>query len=773
MMHKSDLEWFDNIFHNMLDNVLIISESGEILYGNSKALEFYGYTYDELIGRNIFDIRCKDENIVIREQLEKALCEGIEFDAYHRKKDGSEVPVKVRSVTTAQSVGKYVISIIHDMSHISLIDAKARSFDVSLDITEEAIIAMDCNFNITIWNNAAIAWLGYQKEDILGKNIDFLIPKEYQHEMNFIKEMLRMGQVIVRFETARTHKDGHIVKLAVSYSPIRDQENKIIGYISTYSYISEMMRIKRELLEYQELAAVALEGGQFCIWDFNMQSNHIITYNDFGSWLGYEVGSIDKNYQAWINLIHQDDVERVLEDYHIGISKEDKFVTEYRILTKSGTYRWVRSKGGIYSYDSNRNPLRIIGTHEDVSDRKLIEESLIESNMKMALLAEEAQKATNAKSMFLANMSHEIRTPLNGIIAAVRFLKLRTRIDEDYERLVNMLETSAQTLMGIVSDILDISKIEQNKVEIVKTKFSLKLMMQECFHDLSLIANDKGIEVGYYVDPQIPEQVIADAQKIKQIITNLISNAVKFTKEGRIVLKALLLGKEGEDSDIEIEVCDTGIGIESSHQEQIFEVFSQLDGTVDKKYSGTGLGLAIVKRFSEAMKGTIKVKSQPGVGSSFYFRMIYEGVNQTNHIMHPEHKIRENKEDVCVVEEKGKGKTILSVDDSMINQNVIEFLAASMGYRLLSAYNASEAEKILKENKVDLILMDIQLPDINGYRLTQKIREQKKYSKIPIIAMTAYAQQQDQKKCIDAGMQNYVTKPIDVDDLILKIGKYI
>ena len=770
-MEKKELDWFKIIFDNMLDIVLIIDVSGKIEYFNTKALEYYGYDYNEFINMSIYDLRKNDKKTVVRKQLDEALKNSLEFEAIHIKKDGTQAHVKIRSVTTMKSKGNYVISVIQDISQMDLIDKKARIFDVSLDIAEEAIIAVDHNFCITIWNKAAEKKLGYLRSDIIGKPIEIFIPNNRKQEMEIIKEILWLGKTIDNVETARIHKDGHVVKLSVSYSPITDRKKTVIGFIGIYSDLSDYIKMKDEIKECQERAAIALEGGQFCIWDYSfIDGLSYKTNRDLAVMLGYGEEVLTYTYKEWFELIHPDDIQHIKNQYNKALEEKIKITVEYRILARDGVYRWLRTKGTIQSYDLKENPIRIIGTHEDVTDRKLIEERLKESNERMSLLADEAQKATKAKSIFLANMSHEIRTPLNGIIASSRLLKNKLSIDEDYHKLISILETSTITLKGIVTDILDISKVEHGQIEVKRTCFSLKLMLQECFNDLTIEANEKGIEVGYYVDSKIPDRLLGDVQKIRQILNNLISNAIKFTDNGRISLKAKLVDKKPDHNLIEIIVSDTGIGINQNQTEFIFDMFSQADFNLDKKYGGAGLGLTIAKRFAEAMDGTITCNSVEGQGSTFTFSCTYENCHELNsNFINNSTLINYDKKLNSIKETK----TILSIDDSEINQNVMEIIVAQMGHKLITSYQGTEINEILQNNDVDLILMDIQLPEINGYNLTKMIREDSNFSNIPIIAMTAYAQQEDRQKCLKSGMDDYITKPIDVDEFIMRVNRLL
>jgi PAS domain S-box-containing protein len=766
-MKYFDEEVFKQILDNMLSMVIVVSPEGNIRYANRLAVEFYDYTLEALLQMTVYDLRPDDAVALVHSQLTEALENGVAFETWHQKKGGILVPVKVRSIHGPMDEQTFTISVITDLSNAARDRERSQMFEASLNIAEEAVIAIDADFRVTICNRATEKILGYREAELMNQPAACLIPPSKQSEFEMIMRLLPLCKAICRIETLRIHKNGHLIPLSVSYTAIQNK-NGIVGYIGVYSDTSEIREIKEELNRMQERALVALEGGNFSIWEIEPVEGETILFCNMERLLGYDQGEIGMQRQGWRDLIHPEDFDKIKTIFRAQMSIGADVVYEFRILSKHQGYRWIRSKGKVYNYNTFGMPMRVIGTNEDVTDFKRIEETLIQNSEEMKALALETERANHAKSIFLANMSHEIRTPLNGIISAVQLLKKSGCFDADQEKLMTILDTSAKTLKGIVSDILDITKAEQSGIKLVHAPFSLKLLMLDIFNELQLCANEKGLEVGYYFDPHIKEDVIGDAQKFKQAIGNIISNAVKFTGNGRITIKTSRINDTEHAVGVCVAISDTGIGIPEDRLKSIFEPFMQVDESMSKSYRGTGLGLSIAKQYIEAMNGEIHCESHLDEGSTFLVTCTFE-ISREKH----DAQTRDFHLDRSQLKPRFAAKRILSVDDSSINQNVMEVIISKMGYQLYTAFNADEAIQILDENPIDLILMDIQLPGINGLELTERLKSDPTKRRIPVIAMTAYARKEDKEACRAAGMIDFITKPIDVDSLVKKVNSYM
>ena len=375
-----------------------------------------------------------------------------------------------------------------------------------------------------------------------------------------------------------------------------------------------------------------------------------------------------------------------------------------------------------------------------------------------------AENATKAKSLFLANMSHDIRTPMNGIIG-MSHLVLQTSLDEKQKNFVQKIDYSAKLLLGIINDILDFSKIEAGKLDIEKIDFDLSKIIESVIHLIQGKAEENNLKLNVVYDKDIAKYYHGDSLRISQILVNLLSNAVKFTSEGQIEIKV----SKTDDTTLRFRVEDTGIGLKPEELKRLFQPFSQADGSTTRKYGGTGLGLTIAKQLVELMDGKIWVESEFGKGSSFIFEIKLEKVdeNSTNMLQSGD------DEDVSIehYHEAWSDKRILLVEDNLTNQEIILFLLEDSGLNIDVANNGQEAVDKYNNYKYDLILMDLQMPIMDGYEATTIIRKEDK--NVPIIALTANAMKEDMQRTKSLDMNEHISKPINVDKLHDVLVKYL
>jgi PAS domain S-box-containing protein len=457
------------------------------------------------------------------------------------------------------------------------------------------------------------------------------------------------------------------------------------------------------------------------------------------------------------------ELERELGRSLCGI---DVFVETGRLHDgDAGEWTYIRRDGSSFTGALNVTPMLrddgvlqgYLGVIRDVTRVREHEEALKQAR-------ERAEAANVAKSVFLANMSHEIRTPMNGVIGMTSLL-LDTELSEEQRKAACIIQSSAESLLGIINDILDFSKIEAGKLEFENVNFSFKTVVDDCFAVFAHKAQEKGLQLHGEVDADVPTFLCGDPGRLRQILTNLISNAIKFTEQGQVRVRVALLWQDARMACLRCCVKDTGIGIPAERRAELFHSFSQLDPSTTRKYGGTGLGLAISQQLVALMGGEMTLESEEGQGSEFCFT-VHLGVCQSTQQDTPESRFSQER---CPAR-------VLVAEDNPLNRKIVLAMLVKLGVEVVTVENGRQALAALEKDEFDLVLMDVQMPEMDGLEATRRIRDPAsavRHHDIPVIALTANAMTEDRLQCSKAGMNDHLAKPLTVAALTQTLLRWL
>ncbi|MDD5393043.1 MAG: ABC transporter substrate-binding protein [Thiothrix sp.] len=450
------------------------------------------------------------------------------------------------------------------------------------------------------------------------------------------------------------------------------------------------------------------------------------------------------------SLIHPDDQKRVWVETSAALQKRQPFQLNYRIKHRTEGWRWVWEQGHCVEWAADGSPLMLEGLIVDIT-------SQVDTQQELQRAKEQADAATRAKSIFLANISHEIRTPLSVVTGLAQLLQ-QTTLDGKQRDYAEQLQSSSRLLLGIVEDVMDFSCIEAGEVVLRPALFHLPGILQSICHVVQKDADAKGLVFQVELQDDVPQSLLGDPLRLSQVLNNLLVNALKFTKKGKIFLHVSLQSRSGETVSIRFCVRDTGIGIPADQREKLFEPFVRIEADGHALVKGAGLGLSISRRLVELMGGVITVESIPGIGSEFCFCANFGVDAQQTAIPEPT-LVPAPPTDVLA------GAQILLVDDDVLNCMLGTELLRAIGCHPVAVESGALALEALEREPFRLVLMDVEMPNMNGYEVTQRIRSDPRWANLPIVALTAHAFTQVREQCLTSGMNDYLTKPIDIQKL--------
>lgn len=553
-------------------------------------------------------------------------------------------------------------------------------------------------------------------------------------------------------------KDGEFRWFLSRAKPVKDEHGKIIRWFGTNTDITEQRELEKKLRDSEKRFRHMADSIDQMIWVTRPDGFHEYYNKRWYEYTGMPEGSTDG--EAWNGVFHPEDQTRAWKLWTHSLKTGEPYEIEYRLRYADGSYRWVLGRA-LPMRNRRGDITKWFGTCTDIHGLKEAEAR--------------AEAANKAKSDFLANMSHEIRTPMNAVLGLTNVLVKQNGLPHNVQEMLSTMQVSAQALMELINDLLDISKIETNNIELEAIPVNIHHIINSVMNMLQIKAEEKQLEFTYSPPANQPNQhFVGDPTRIRQILINLISNAVKFTSEGSIHVTYVYKALGEQNYQITVTIKDTGIGISQEKWQQVFEKFTQADTSTTREFGGSGLGLAICKNLAEMMGGDITLKSELGQGSEFVFTIQLPpadaplAIQKTTEETHLDH----------VQTKPDERQRVLLVEDYPANVLVAGLILDELGYDHDVVGDGLTALKTIEGSRDEYIavLMDVQMPQMDGLEVTRRVRlaeQEAGQQPIPIIAMTAHALMQDRERCISAGMNDYISKPFDPEKLrtiLKKVG---
>jgi PAS domain S-box-containing protein len=918
---------FRDLFNRSPDGIFVETYDGVILDVNPAACRLHNMGRDELVGHNILEFLPESEReraVAGLRRMIRGEREHVESLTWPRTESpglpagsagrwGEPIPVELMS--SRVDYGGIPAQLLHvrDIRLRRRQEEQLHKLSRAVDQIADAVLITDKQGLIQYVNPAFEQMTGYDRADVFGNTPR--VVKSGHHDRDFYHRLWATILSGRNFRAVITNrkKDGELFYADTTITPLKDQGGNVTHFVASWKDITESKHAQDELHRSQERFALAVQGSNDGIWDWDLTHDEVYFSPRWKNMLGYEDHEIFNKSSEWSSRIHPDDVHRtlgVLNTYLDG--NLPGYEIEHRLRHKDGSYRWILSRGVAFR-DADGKPYRMAGSHTDITRLK-------ETEAELRHARDVAEEASRAKSQFLANVSHEVRTPLNGILGMTQ-LALETLLTAEQRDYLLTTKASVDLLLGVINDILDFSKIEAGKLDLDPHEFSLRHELGATLKSLAVRAHGKGLELGYRVTEDVPDALVGDWLRLRQVVVNLVGNAVKFTEEGEVIVRVTqeqsALRRRGEAANgeppegapchLHFQVRDSGIGIPPEKQRVIFEPFTQGDGSTTRKYGGTGLGLSISDKLVQLMGGRLWVESAPGRGSTFHFTvplrpapgaapppaprreldqrralivddsaaegailaeileewgaaadaatsgaraaaaledaraagspyellLIDTMMPGLSGIAFAERVLRSGNVPAVVlmltttdradlrdrcrelrlpsqvvkpvnpaellpairtafahargepipappVEPAAGGRPgprrrlrLLVAEDNSVNQKLMRALLQKEGHTLVVVATGTEAVEAARRGRFDAILMDVQMPEMDGLEATARIRDAEAGTgrRVPIIAMTAHAMIGDRERCLQAGMDGYLAKPLDARLLSQTLGE--
>eukprot|EP00752_Nemacystus_decipiens_P014066 g12502.t1 len=759
------------------NSVVLMDPTGQIMWVNRAFTVLSGYSSDEVIGKrppDLFPGPDTDQTTIRR--IEQNLRQGRAFNETLLKyrKDGStywsEIEVQpirndLGQVTNFMAIERDVTERIH---HQQELEAQQHRLTFALQASRSGLWDWRVETGQTYFSDTWYTMLGYDVGELpmnVQSWMDIIEPNDLKRATDAMNAYFRGETDRYTCETRVRNKLGDWQwVLDVGEAVERDEDGKVTRMVGLHVDIHDQKAAQIELEAQRHQLDFALQASRTGLWDWHVKDDAVFFSDTWYTMLGYEPGELPMDFSTWEQLVHPDDLlqtKQALSAYITGQSH--RFSREVRMRNKVGQWQWVRTIGQAPERDEDGSIVRIVGLHLDIHDQKIAQQDL-------ELARDQAEQASTAKSAFVANMSHEIRTPMNAILGYADLLLDVSQTEADKRNHAQTIRRNGKHLMSILNDILDLSKIEAGKLSIANTVCSPVELFEEVITLMSPKADHQGIGLSFKADNELPGCFTSDPTRIRQVLINLIGNAIKFTERGEVGLNVRFEHSADDSATLTCEVHDTGIGISPEQMDHLFEPFSQADESNTRRFGGTGLGLSISTNLCEMLGGELTCTSTLGEGSVFTATFRVQPIDVC-----PNPRSEHEQAAGTMPADGLTGKRVLIVEDGPDNQRLFQHYLTKAGATVELAENGKAGKDAALAAQqagqpFDVILMDMQMPVLDGYSATRALRDAG-YD-LPIIALTAHASANDRDKCLHAGCTDYLSKPVDRKRLVKAVTGY-
>jgi two-component system sensor histidine kinase/response regulator len=768
-------ERYRNLFENSPIGIYRSTPDGRILVANPALVRLLGYeSFEQLSARNLErdGLEPHDRREEFKAELERQ-GEILGHQAEWTSRDGRTVAVRENARVVRDSGGAvlYYEGTVEDVTErrrVELALAEASSkLEAVIRHSPLAVVTLDLEGKVRSWNPRAEELFGWTEAEVLGADLP-AIPGPRRRV-----EECASGQLLHGGERQALRKDGSRLEVSVWNELLRDASGKVRGVVSLIADNTARKKTEASLRESEQRYRDLFENANDIVFSIDLKGN-FTSVNKAGERAGGYTRTelLAMNMEA---VLAPEDVGRAREMVAGLLAGVAAGSYELAFITKDGRRVALEIVGRLAFH--NGRPAGIQGIARDVTERKEWERKLEEyarelsrKNHELSEALAAARLATEAKSRFLANMSHEIRTPMNGVLGMIGLL-LETRLDPEQHKYAAEARNSGEALLVLIDEILDITKIEAGKLELRPAPFDFVQWIARAGAVLEVLARQKGIAFRYDIGPGVPRAVRGDQMRLRQVLDNLAGNAIKFTERGEVAVHLALDAETARTVVLRCTVEDTGIGIPPDQVGRLFQSFSQVDNSTTKRYPGAGLGLAISRQLVQLMDGAIGCESDPGRGSRFWFTATLGKLPGSLLAPGP---AAELSAAAGPPRRETAGGSVLLAEDNEVNRLIALRLLERAGYRAEAVPNGRLAVARVMDGGYDAVLMDVHMPEMDGFEATAEIRRREDGSRrTPVIAMTARAMAGDREKCLEAGMDDYITKPVRKAELIAALERWI